>query len=63
MRKPLRPRTAIHDGENKGTGDDQGQTIADGDHFGAEGPLVDREGWAIQNADLVNFNIAVWKLE
>ena len=57
------PCTAMDDGENERPGDGERQIIADGNHFRAEGPLVDQEGWAVQDADLIDFNVAVWKLE
>ena len=63
MREPWRPRTAINDGEDEGPGDYERQIIAYGNQFRAEGPLVDQKGWAVQEADLIDFNVAVWKLE
>src|SRR4051812_29289323 len=63
MRYQCRSRTARVDGEYERPGDGECQIIADGNHFSAEGPLVYQERWAVQDADLVNFNFAVWKLE
>jgi hypothetical protein len=63
MGRPVQTLAGMQDGEYEGPCDGERQVIADGNHFRAEGPLVDQEGWAVQNADLVELNVAVWKLE